>query len=226
MVTTSASIHKGPPPGGLAIIFTLLFITGLSFVVSFSGAPPYYPGPWESAETIASYFRNQSQDVLMCAFFQFGSAIPLGLLTASIVSRLRFLGARAAGTYIALFGGFMTSFNVAISALILWVLAYPGIAEDPAVNLALYYLAFAIGGVGYSAPLGLLIAGVSVTAGFMKLLPKWMVWFGILLAICGETSFLSLVFPQLIFLIPLTRFPGFIWLIIAGFKLPKSINRK
>jgi hypothetical protein len=226
MEAISKHFHKGPPLGILAIVFTLLFITGLSFVISLSGTPPYFPGPWESAQAIATYFQNQSHDVLMCAFFQFGSAIPLGLFTASIVSRLQFLGVRASGSYIALFGGFVTAINLIISALILWVMAYPGIAQEASVNRALYYLAFAIGGVGYSVPLGLLIAGVSVTSGFMKLLPKWMVWFGISLAVFGETSFLSLIFPELLFLIPLTRFPGFIWLIIAGFMLPKTTERK
>jgi hypothetical protein len=226
MEAINKHFHKGPPPGILAIIFTLLFNTGLSFVISLSGTPPYFPGPWESAQTIAAYFQNQSHDVLMCAFFQFGSAIPLGLLTATIVSRLQFLGVRAAGSYIALFGGFVTSVNLIVSSSILWVMAYPGIAQEASVNRALYYLAFAIGGVGYSVPLGLLIAGVSVTSGFKKLLPKWMVWSGISLAVFGETSFLSLIFPELLFLIPLTRFPGFIWLIIAGFMLPKTIERK
>jgi hypothetical protein len=226
MEAINKHFQKGPPPGILAIIFTLLFNTGLSFVISLSGTPPYFPGPWESAQAIAVYFQNQSHDVLMCAFFQFGSAIPLGLLTATIVSRLQFLGVRAAGSYIALFGGFVTSINLIISALILWVMAYPGIAQEASINRALYYLVFAIGGVGYSVPLGLLIAGVSVTSGFKKLLPKWMVWFGISLAVFGETSSLSLIFPELLFLIPLTRFPGFIWLIIAGFMLPKTIEQK
>ena len=162
----------------------------------------------------------------MCAFFQFGSAIPLGLFTAGIVSRLQFLGSRAAGSVIARFGGFATAFNLILSALMLWVMAYPGIAQEAPVIRALYYVSFAIGGVGYSVPLGLLIAGVSVTAGFMKLLPKWMVWSGISLSIFGETSFLSMIFPKLVFLIPLTRFPGFIWLILTGFILPKTIGVK
>ena len=214
--------HKGPHPGILAIIFTLLFNTGLSFVISFSADTPYYPGPWEPAETIAAYFQNHADDVLRCALFQFGAAIPLGLFTATMVSRLKFLGSNAAGSYIALFGGFMTAFNLALSALILWVMAYPGIAQEAPVNRALYYIVYAVGGVGYSVPLGLLMAGISVNAGFMKLLPKWLVGLGILLAFIGETSWLSLAFPKLLFLIPLTRFPGFIWLIIAGFKLPNT----
>lgn len=214
--------HKGPHLGALAIVFTVLFNTGLYFVISFSPTAPHFPGPWESGEILAAYFQNHSRDVLLCAFFQFGSAVPLGLFTATIVSRLQFLGARVAGVYIALFGGFLTSFNLALSALILWVIAYPGIGQDIAVLRALYYAVFAVGGVGYSVPLGLLMAGVSVPAGFMKFLPKWLVIVGLLLGVCGELSWFSLVFPKLLFLIPLTRFPGFLWMIAAGFLIPKT----
>jgi hypothetical protein len=60
----------------------------------------------------------------------------------------------------------------------------------------------------------------------MKLLPKWLVVFGLLVGLCGELSWFSLVFPKLIYLIPLTRFPGFIWLIATGFTLPKAIAQK
>ena len=219
-VTQAPGSHRGPPLGVLAIVFTVLFNAGLWFVISFSTGAPHFPGPWESAETIGAYFRDQPHAVLLCAFLQFGSAIPLGLFTATVVSRLRFLGARVAGVHIALFGGLMTTFNLALSALVMWVMAYPGIAQDTAVVRALYYLTFAVGGVGYSVPLGLLIAGVSVPSGFMKFLPRWLVVFGLAIGLCGELSWLSLVFPQAIYLIPLTRFPGFIWLILAGFMLP------
>jgi hypothetical protein len=225
-MTDSAAKHRGPHLGVLAIVFTALFNAGLYFVISFSADAPHFPGPWESAEVITAYFQGQPHSVLMCAFFQFGSAIPLGLFTATVVSRLRFLGARVAGVHIALFGGLMTAFNLALSALILWVMAYPGIAQDMPVIRTLYYITFAVGGAGYSVPLGLLIAGISVPSGFMKLLPKWLVAFGLLIGVCGELSWFSLIFPKAIYLIPLTRFPGFIWLIAAGFMLPKAVAQK
>jgi hypothetical protein len=235
-VMESTGRHRGPQLGILAIVFTVLFNAGLYFVISFrlpehmaastSAIRPYFPGPWESAETIAAYFQGYPHAVLMCAVLQFGSAIPLGLFTATIVSRLQFLGAKVAGTHIALFGGFMTSFNLAVSALVLWVMSYSGIAQDVSVIRALYYIVFAVGGVGYSVPLGLLIAGVAVPAGYMKLLPKWLVMLGLLLGVCGELSWFSLIFPKLLFLIPLTRFPGFIWLIVAGFLLPTTVARR
>ncbi len=223
---TNQNKHRGPHPGVLAILFMVLFIAGLSFVISLSGTPPYFPGPWESAQTIAAYFQNQPHDVLLCSFFQFCAAIPLGLFTITMASRLRFLGNRAVGPYIAMFGGIMAAINVALSASILWAMAYPGIAQDVPVISALYYVDFAIGGAAYSVPLGLLIAGIAVSAGLMKLLPKWLVVFGLLIALIGEASCLSMIFPKLVTLIPLTRFPGFIWLIIAGFMLPSSIAKK
>jgi len=68
-----------------------------------------------------------------------------------------------------------------LSALVLWVMAYPGIAQDVSIVRSLYNVTFAVGGLRYSVPLGLVIAGISVPSGFMKLLPKWLVAFGLLL---------------------------------------------
>jgi hypothetical protein len=103
--------HAGPNPGIVAIIYTLLFNAGLCFVISFrapehlaasaTAVRPYFPGPWESAQTIVTYFQSHPGAVLLCAFLQFGAAIPLGLFTATMVSRLQFLGVRAAGVHIA-----------------------------------------------------------------------------------------------------------------------------
>ena len=218
---TTHQKHLGPPLYLLAIISVALFNTGFTFVVSFS--PVHYPGPWEPAETIVSYFQGQSHNVLICSFLQFGSTIPLGLYAVNMVSRLRFLGVRSAGPYIALFGGIMVAVNTAAAALMGWVMAFPGIAQNADVIRALYYVAFALGGVGFSIPLGIFFLGVSVSAGFAKLLPKWLIIYGLILGACGVLSWFSLLVPQLIYLIPLTRFPGFIWLIIVGFKMPRSI---
>lgn len=92
--------HQSPPLGILAIVFTLLFCAGLYPVTAFGGKP-YFPGPWESAQTIVAFFQARPSAVLLCAFLQFGSAIPLGIFTASAVSRLKFLGVQAAGADIA-----------------------------------------------------------------------------------------------------------------------------
>ena len=100
----------------------------------------------------------------------------------------------------------------------------PGVTQDVTLTTALYYLSYAFGGPGFSVPMGLLMAGVCIPVALRKLLPKWIVAFGLLLAIAGELSWFNLVFPKALFLIPLVRFPGFIWLIATGFMLPKAVT--
>ncbi|MGB9029465.1 MAG: hypothetical protein WCC27_05015 [Acidobacteriaceae bacterium] len=228
MSTSSAAVaaprmrHQGPPAGMLATIYTILFCTGLYFAMGFGGRP-HFPAPWEPVSTIAAYFATQPHAVMLCAFFHFGSAIVLGLFTATMVNQMRFLGVRAAGVNIALFGGFATAFGMFASAFSLWAMAQHGVAQDAAVTEALYYFGFAFGGPGFSAPLGLLMAGISIPALLMKLLPRWVTVLGIVLGLVGELSWLALLFPKAVILIPLTRFPGFVWLIAAGFLLPRTV---
>jgi hypothetical protein len=216
--------HPSPNPGIVAIAFTVLFCVGL-FPVTIFGGVPHFPGPWEPARTIVRFFQFHPNSVLLCAFFQFGSAIPLGIFTASIVSRLRFLGVRAAGATIALFGGFGAAFAIFSSSMVLWAMVHPGVAQAAVLTQALYFLSFGLGGPGYSVPLGLLMAGVSIPALFGRLAPRWITILGLVLAICGELSWLALEFQKALFLIPLTRFPGFVWMIAMGFALPTTTAR-
>lgn len=212
--------HKGPHPGILALLYMLLFCIGL-YPVTAMYKQPYWPGPWEPASVIVPYFQNYGSRVLFCIVLQFGALVCFGLFAVTVVSRLRFLGAKAAGPYIALLGGILVLADAFAGTMTMWTLLHPGVIDHPPLVLALYYLSYALGGPGFSVPMGLFLAGVSVTSGFMKLLPRWMVACGLVLALAGELSWLHLAFPKLLFLIPLVRFPGFLWLIAAGFLLPK-----
>ena len=221
--------HAGPPLGPVAIVSAVL-VTASLVPVSRLGAvigiaAPYFPVPSAPATSIEIYFASHRLPILICAVLQFGAAIPLGVFTATVVSRLRFLGVRAAGAHIALFGGLAAAFNSMAAASVLWVMAQPGIAEDATLVRALYYLQFALGGPGYSVPLGLLLAGVSIAAGFMRLLPRWVVVCGLVIAVVGEISWISLFIRSATFLVPLTRFSAFLWLIAAGFALPTTTVR-
>jgi hypothetical protein len=212
--------HAGPPLWLLAILYTVLFNAGLYPVTTMAGTA-HWPGPWEPADVIIPYFQTHHTAVLACMFLQFGATICLGLFSAATVSQLRFLGVRSAGPWIALFGGFLTVFNGVAAGLIVWTMIHPGVAQQPAVLLGLYYLSYAFGGPGFSIPMGLLMAGISVPAAFLKLLPRWIVVLGLVLAIAGGLSWFHLISPSLLFLVPLVRFPGFIWLIAVGFSLPR-----
>src|SRR3974390_3363309 len=173
-ITQAMPRHRGPHLGMLAIVYTVLFNAGLSAVSAF-GIPfgvrqPWWPGPWEPAGVIVSYFQTHATAVLICVFLHIGSMIPLGIFTATVVSRLRFLGVEAAGPNIALFGGFMTVFSGFAAGFTVWAMIHSGVTQDATLTTALYYLSYAFGGPGFSVPMGLLMAGGGVPAGFLILI--------------------------------------------------------
>jgi len=211
-------MHRGPPLLGLAIVFTLLFAGSLIGVAALTGGG-HFPSPYAPAADAAAYFAAHPGAVALGAFLQLGAAIPLGLYAATASSRLRFLGIEAAGATIALFGGVAASVFLALSALVQWVLAQPGVAGGDAMR-GLQLLAFAAGGPGHVATFGLLVAGVSVSAGLPRLIPRWLLWFGLVIAACAELSTLTVVAPAAAYLLPAARFLGLVWMIAVGATLP------
>lgn len=123
--------------------------------------------------------------------------------------------------YIALFGGIAAAVFMGVSSLATWALSQPGVATDTGAMRAVSLLAFATGGFGHTATLGLLLAGVSVPSLAFGLMPRWVCWFGLIVAAIAELSVISMVFPAASILLPLGRFPALVWLIAAGFTIPK-----
>src|SRR5258708_28255660 len=70
-----ANNRRGPHPGVLAIVYTLLFNAGLYQVVSFT-CGPLLPGPSQSAEAVPSYIQTYSKTLLLFASLQFCTSTP------------------------------------------------------------------------------------------------------------------------------------------------------
>jgi hypothetical protein len=159
--------------------------------------------------------------VRVVSFLQMCASIPLGLFSVVIASRLFFLRIHVAGVYIALFGGIGAAVFLAVSALGSWIVSQPGVATDTGAMRVASLLAFASGGFAHVAAFGLLCAGVSVPSLAFGLMPRWVCWFGLAIAGVSELALVSMIVPALSPLLPLARFPGLIWLIAAGFAMPK-----
>jgi hypothetical protein len=101
------------------------------------------------------------------------------------------------------------------------VLSQPDVSSSAPLVQALYFLSFLCGGVAYAVSFGLLAAGVTVTGYFYHLLPGWLAAFGMIVALAGEFSSLSLALPWANYFIPITRYLGFIWMLLAAAHLPK-----
>lgn len=212
---------RGPHAGILAIVSTALFLAGLIASTVLAGGQAFL-SPYAPASELQSYFSSNALAIRVNGTFLFASSVPLGIYAATVYARLLHLGVRVPGPGIGYFGGISASIMLALSGLLTWTLGQPGVAAQPAVLHALDFLAFATGGIGFVGGLGLLIAGLAVPALFLRLMPRWFVWVGLIVAALSEISFLAMFFAPLNALLPIGRFIGLAWLIVAGFLLPHS----
>ena len=210
---------RGPNLPSLAIISLGLTLAGLVSVAASSGAA--IPSPYSPTSSVLDFYRANSLAVTLSATLLFGSAIPLGIYSATAYARQQRLGVRVPGPAIGFFGGTTAAIMLLVSAAVTWVLGRPELHSGPSLVLALAFLAFITGGVGFVVGTGLLIAGLAVPGVILRTMPMWFGWVGLVLAAISEVSFLSLAIEPLQALIPLGRFGGLLWLIVAGFVLPK-----
>jgi hypothetical protein len=212
--------HAGPSLLVLSIVYTALFVGGLVATAILTGGG-HFPSPLDPAAALA-FFRAHPQAVALNAFLQLGAAVPLAIFTATAVSRLRFLGIEAAGVYIALAGGLIASAMSMLSGLSQWMLTQAGVTDSAELTRGLHLLIFATGGPGFVVPFGLLVAGIAATGGITKRLPRWVMWLGLVVAAAAELSSLSIIAPPAMYLLPVGRFGGIVFLIATGASLAKS----
>lgn len=210
--------HKGPPLLLLALVYVGFMIAGGATVTAAFSVP--------HDSSAVAYVAQHGWAIRWGSFCELASAMPLLLFVAVTVSRLRFLGVRAAGEMIALCGGVVAVGMLMLSPLATWSLTRPGIADATGAVRALQALGFVGGGPGFAVPLGLFVAGVSVTAGLHRLVPRWIMWLGIVIAVACELASLTLLWWNAGYFIPVGRFLGVVWMIAVAVTLPSRIARE
>ena len=210
--------QAGPPLAPLAAISLVLLLAGLVVGVALAGG--VMPLPYGSAAEIQDYVAGHHAAAVAIAVGTFGSSIPLAIYAATASARLRQLGITAPGATIALAGGLLASAGLALSSLTAWTLSRPEVTSDATLVRALYYLTYLTGGPWHVVTLGLLIAGVAVPGLIVGLIPRSVAWAGLVIAGIAELTTLVLIWPGLSPLLPVARFTGLIWLIVAGALLP------
>ncbi|WP_454790972.1 hypothetical protein [Mycolicibacterium lutetiense] len=209
--------QAGPPLALLAGISLALLLAGLIVGIALAGVMPM---PFGATAAVNAYIRDHAVAVQAAATGTFASSVPLAIYAATVSTRLRQLGVTAPGAMIALVGGTLAAAAIGLSGLITWALSRPELAVDPTLVHALYYLVFLTGGPGHVVALGLLVAGVAVPSLVLGLVPRSVAWAGLIIAAIAELSFLTLLWWGFSVLLPVARFSGLIWLIVAGAMLP------
>ena len=100
--------HRAPNLGAVSVVYTVLFLMSL-IVTAIMTRGSHFPSPFIAPDSAQAFFASNGAAVGLAAFLQFGAAVPLGIFTATVVSRLQFLGVNVAGVFITLLGGFAAS---------------------------------------------------------------------------------------------------------------------
>lgn len=216
-----ATAVGGPPPGILGSVSLGLLIGSLVLVPVLSGGDTI-PSPFGDTAGVAGFFAGHGLAVRLAAMLQLGSATTLGIYAATVYARQQRLGIRVPGPGIGLSGGTSAAILLAVSAVITWTQSQGAVSVRPGLTHALSFLSFATGGVAHVLGLGLLVAGIAVPALILRLLPAPLAWAGLVVAALAELSWLSMAVEPLQILIPIGRFGSLLWLVIAGFLLPKT----
>ena len=211
----------GPHPGVLAIVSLAIFLASLITSAVLTGGQTFV-SPFAPADQVAAFFRQNIAAARVGGLLQFGSAVPLGIYAATVYARQLRLGVRVPGPAIGFFGGISAAVFLMFSGSVTWLLSRPEVTTDATLTHAFSFLAFITGGVGFVVGLGLLVAGMAVPSLILRFMPRWLAWTGLVLAALSELSFLSMAVEPLQFLLPIGRFGGLLWLVAAGFLLPRN----
>lgn len=217
--STVAQRHRrsGAPLLPPVLAYVVLTITGVA-------VPPIVSGvkPWTSDSAALDFFRNHVGAAHASAFLTLGAAVPLAVLTAVATTRIRTLGLDVPGRIIAQIGGTIASALLAVAGLSTLALTQSHVADSAAVVRALDALNFAAGGPGYVVFSGLLVAGIAISALLGRVLPRWLAWAGVVVAVVCEIASLSAAFDGMAVLLPVGRFGGLAWLLALGVTLPAT----
>ncbi|WP_207544438.1 hypothetical protein [Mycolicibacterium fortuitum] len=208
----------GPPLAPVAAVSLVLLLVGLGVGVALGGVMPL---PYGAASDVLGYVHDHHGAVQASAVGTFAASVPLAIYAATASTRLRQLGVTAPGATIALAGGILASAALGLAGLICWTMSRPEVVVADGLIRALYYLVFLTGGVGHIVALGLLLAGIAVPSLILGLLPRSLARAGLVIAALAEVATLVLIWPEAAVILPVARFTGFIWLIVAGALLPR-----
>jgi len=215
------SFNSSNPPRKILIVFAALHFA--FFFASLIAIPILAPGsripnPFGSDAQMRTFFLTAASAIRLSDFLQFASALCLAVLSA-LLSDVFASANRRLSSRLILAGGLGAAIVLSLSALFSWTIVSPGTTDlGPALH-AFQFLPFLFGGPGWAGFFAIFLAGLSI--GTRGVLPRWLTGTGLFLccvsALATPVLLTILVSPSL----PIARFLGFIWLIIATIYLAR-----
>ncbi|MEV5570457.1 DUF4386 domain-containing protein [Spirillospora sp. NPDC052269] len=219
---TPAATRRRPPHGPPLLVPVLAYV---ALTIAYVAVNASTPQPTASAAEVLRHDLGHATQIKVGAFLLIASAMPLTVTAGFLHRRLRALAVNAPGGAIALAGGVLAASALSLSGMFAWTGARLGHDASPALARVLADLSFAAGGPGFAVTFALLIAGVSVPGLVARLLPRPLAVLGLVIAVVGVLSSVSFAVYGFVYLVPVVRFGGTLWLIAAAALLPRTRTR-
>jgi hypothetical protein len=213
--------------GRSAIVFAV-FHAGF-FIASLAVIPILAPGaripnPFGSDEAARAFLLNNSEAIRISSCLQLVSAVCLAALGATMTSPHKSDRDASARLGLTLAGSVGAAVFLAAAALCSWALASPGAIDPGSAFRTLQFLPFLMGGPVWAGFFALFLAGVVWNE--VSLLPKWAVWTGCLLSVISALAMFVMLTITVSVCLPISRFLGFVWLILAAVKLRGQVAHR
>ncbi|MDN5854779.1 MAG: DUF4386 domain-containing protein [Actinomycetia bacterium] len=204
--------------GGAPLLVPAAALTGLTLSGAVLGGSG--PRPDWTADQVLAHADTHPLEIALTSALLLASAFPLVVYAAVLVTRMRGLGVTSPGPVIGFAGALLAAASLAASALFGWAGAQVALLGDPGLSKVLATLWFGTGGVGFVAPLGLLLLGVAVPALRARLLPAPLGWAAVAVGVAAMLSTFALVSDALYPLLPIGRFGGLLVRLATALLLP------
>lgn len=171
------------------------------------------PNPFGPDSEARAFVHAAAAAVRVSDFLQLASALCLAIYCGLMADRIR-AAQRTTAAFLTLAGGLGAAMMLSITALCSWAIASPGATDWGSSFHTLQFMPFLFGGPGWAGFIAIFLCGAS--AGMAGLAPRWLNVSGY--ALGGVAALATAVLLTILAspCLPLARFLGFIWMIIAA----------
>jgi hypothetical protein len=214
-----ASGSKFDDPAALSGVLTgVSFVGGLATGLSLADAP--FPQPGADVKDVQRFFQGSSGPERINVAGQLCSAASLAVFSRSVAQLAGRSGSRMLKAA-AIAGGALASTSLAASAAAAAALT-TGSGGDTDPALSLHRFLFAAGGPVHGGGLALLLGALGLAGLRSGALPRPLAIASLAAAGVNALAPLVLAFPRAALVIPAGRFPSFVIMGIAGFRLARG----
>jgi hypothetical protein len=194
-----------------AICYVVFFVVSLVLPGRLNGNAPIFT-PYSPDETVSRYLAETTRGAIAYgAFFQALSALALLVFVPYATDYARRLAPEGGYAGVIRAGGTVSAALLLVSSSVQWVSNRPSTGGDLRVFRAISDITFVTGAAPHVATLGLLVGAVAGVGLKTRALPRWLCWFGFVIAAASLLSMLSLLFEAATIFIPAGRYIGMVW---------------